>query len=333
MVVNFIKIFVCFILSSIMMSNVTYAYEINDEYETTLSFKDNENKVTKSGDLLLKKQLSVESDFFAGEQFLDLYKCSDDIQDYVSVRNIIELIGGNITWDREENSEYNYGYIFVNNKKYKYIYSARGDYNLKTGFSFLSLYNIDAYRNEQPLHLNGNSTITLKLNENSLLMPVYQLIDLLNRWGYIYTIDKEEKVLKIKKHDFTGENELVNSFFPKTNDLFYYNSEETKYYENNLGEDFYTTMSSINAGVFNTIKKYFDTEYKHYIEVSDFEERARLCYKGYYYLDTANENITVEYNKDIDCYIAYNNRCLKENIYFKMIAIRRFDGQLIYAYE
>lgn len=318
-----------FIITS--MCNNVLAANIDNSYEKDLSIFTPENHNIESGELTSIEALSVKSESELNGNSINLYSYSDDIQDYVSVRDIIELVRGTITWERIENTEFNSGNISIDDNKYKYVYSALSEYNIKTGYSVLSLYSINKKGKERYMDLNGNGPITLKLNNGKLLMPVYQLMDLLSRWGYVYTFDFEQKQFKIEKHNFVDENDYISKNFPKTSGLFYYNSEELKSYYS-IGYDFYTNISATNSAIRNAVIKHFDKNFKPYVMATDYEKQAKLYYKGCYLLDTDDDNITVEYNNDIDCYIAYNNRCDKESSSFKMIIMRKFDGQVIYAY-
>lgn len=323
-----------------MFCYISYAYEINSSYEVDLRNKESnitrENiSYTEKNDLLSVEKFIVKSKEELNRDSINLFKYSDLKGDYVSLRDAVEIIGGEISWKGalNDNYKYNYGYININQKIYKYLYSARDDYNIKTKFSYMSFYYIDENEKEKDIVFSSYGPITIKFKDNMLLIPADQLMCLLNRFGYIYTFDFENKIFRIEKYDFIKENEIVKKLFPKTNDLLYYDSEETLFNTEVLGEDFYTNICGLNQGTNVGIWSYFDEEYKPYKEVLDYVKKAKLCYKGYYSIDTDDKNITVEYNADINCYIAYNNKCNVDSPEFKMIAIRCFDGQVIYVYD
>ena len=330
---------ICCLISISMFYQTAYAEEIDDSYEIDLNNKKGNHVGRNAYDqernnLLGIENFKVSSNTALSKNNISFYKYSDLDGDFVSLREVIELIGGKVEWKGElpENSKFNYGYIDINNKKYEFSYSAKEDYVIDTKVTYISIYKNNVYGKEVLMCITGRGPLLGKVYGNTLLIPAEQIPCIFNRWGYIDTFDLKNNIFNEYKIDMIEENKKVKELLPETDAGSYYDSETIKYTTEETGYDIYSSINAMNTATYDSIHKYFDSVYKPYAMDTDYEARARLYYKATCLVDTDDENITVEYNKDLDCYIAYNNRCSKESPKFKMIAIRKFDGQVIYSY-
>lgn len=327
-------VFMCMIFCEI-----SYADQIDSSYETYINLDmidrtkeriSNEER----NNLLSIENFTVKSNADLNKNNISLYRYSDLEGDYVSFREIIELIGGNITWEGplNENKDFNYGYIYINNKKYEYQYAAKDPYVLNNRITFITLFETKENGKKMELPATINGPLTIKIKDNALLLPANQIMDIYNRWGYIYTFDLNNNIFYVKEFDMIKENKMIKQILPESSSRMYYDSEDTIDITEALNIDFYYNICALTETANLGIWRYFDTEYKPYEVVADYEKRCKMCYKGFYSIETDDSNISVKYNEDLDCYIAYNNRCSEGDPAFKMIAVRKFDGQIVYAY-
>ena len=260
------------------------------------------------------------------------------VGDFVSLREFVEVLGGSITWEPNEETKYLGKFEFLN-KEYKYYshYPFDDTKDMENAFA-LDLFMIMEDKDVNILMNGMVESVYTKCVDGKIYIRIKSLRRLLPRMGYLFNLDKENLCFNIKAYDFESEKKLVNEKFPVDkfgNGLYGRNYNgivlDGKTY---WLSDLFCEQSSQNESL---EQKYFD-----YIN-NDFtvgyiikEEDKNTFYRGVFEALTLTkfDDVYIDYDEELDAYIIYN-----KNFYdvesldktYKILAIRKFDNMVLYS--
>lgn len=277
------------------------------------------------------------------------------VSGHLALRDFVEALGGTVTWnpnysewgDDEKNWKLGSFELFG----WKYDFTSSNNYLLEGGFKdFEYALQVELYtkmdnKDVQMQMSTLASTMYLKLVDNRLYINVNDIRELLPRMGYLFNIDKENKVINIKKYDFEKEKQLMIEKFPyeKYGDSFY-NKEYGKYEMIDQGykagdyscEDmFYAQMrdtENMEMKCFNYIDCKINFGYVVNNDVDEFYKK--MFYSEFFSSYRNGENVYIKYDPDLDAYILTNKDLDindKLNQDFKILVLRKFDNVILYA--
>ncbi len=265
------------------------------------------------------------------------------VGDYVSLRQVITALGGNIEWKPNRETRelatfeiFNEKYVlkladcigWIDNIPEIYIYSFPIDlYMIMDG-------------KEIPLTMGGmSSSMFTKFIDNTNYVSLCDLRKLLPRMGYLINADDKNFSINVKSYDFNKEKEIFLNTFPAEKfGKSWYSQEYDRYiYEKNLNfylcADFYFNQYNCTEAVEDSYKVYIDNNYRQMYSYGNEKAYKDLLQAAYYtYTD---DELKVKYNKDLDAYIVYNkeyDNVSKLDDTYKILVVRRYDNMIMFQY-
>ena len=189
------------------------------------------------------------------------------------------------------------------------------------------------------------STMYLKLVDNRLYINVNDIRELLPRMGYLFNIDKENKVINIKKYDFEKEKRLMLEKFPyeKYGDSFY-NKEYDKYKMINQGyksgeyscEDMFYEQMRDTEDMEMRCFEYIDCKINFgYVINNNVEEfYKKMFYSRFFSSYRKGDNVYIKYDPDLEAYILTNKDLnINDDINqdWEILVLRKFDNVVLYT--
>lgn len=297
---------------------------------------------------------SISTDFINSQI---VYKLEDEsngvnesinIYDYedcycVSLREIIELLGGDISWNYNKNTQ-QLGTINIYGKQYDYYsHLALDSYtnNSKEESFPITFYLVDnniAYC--IPLSSYAESLFANYI-DGKIYIPVSSLRDLFPRIGYLVGLDTTEKIIYFKEYDSEIEKKKIMTKFPVEQygnnfysqddkepfELFHdYLPYEHTYYSNIS----YDKQAAMTKQILVNCNKMFGISLTHYNDIKN-DEFYKYIFKACYQIND-DINIFINYDSDIEAYVIANFDYItqkKINSDCKLIIVRKIDDMIL----
>ena len=275
------------------------------------------------------------------------FEGSDDY--FVSLREVIEALGGSIEWTPNYNS-YSLGYFELLGSKYEYesaflLDPENENVKYKEEYCPIDIYtNIDGHKTI--LTMSGSTeALIARFVDNKIYIDVTTFRCLLPRMGYLINFDSNLKVMNVKKYDYSKEKELILKKFPvETFWKGFYGEEyesSTLAYTNEwycwdmcldqVG-DTEALEESYKENIDNEYKKMFFIGYDNKLAYKNMLKAISFISRNKFDVDVNNLNI--QYDKDLDAYIIYDKdytQISELDDSYKILVIRCFDNMILFC--
>lgn len=265
-----------------------------------------------------------------------IHRYSSKVGDFVSLREMVESLGGNIIWEPDYETK-TLGYInfLGSNYIYKSHYSLDEIPDIKSQFA-IDIYKLDGDKKILVPMSNGVESMYTKFIDGKIYMRFSSLRYLMPRSGYIFNVDEKNSSFNIKNYNFNSEKDLLLTKFPVSKfGKSLYGNTDTDYYPI-FGKNMYycgDVFAQQVSDTENMEKNYFnyiDTNFRR-CYVQDNEDFYKNLFQANYrkFID----NIYIEYDNDLDSYIIYNknfNDVDEIDNTYKIMVIRKFDNMILY---
>lgn len=273
------------------------------------------------------------------EKTIEMYEYSNKVGDFISLREIIEALGGVIEWNPNDDTK-ELGYFELLGRRYYYesgISIDNLDIDLETYFPI----NLYTYMDDNKVLLTMSSSLesmSSRLIGDRIYINITALRRLLPRMGYLVNINGEEKTLNIKEYDFNYERELVLRKFPiKKFGKSYYGDEYEEYTLLYSDEYFCFDFFCEQVGATETIEQnyydYVNSEFRQlfvikFDNIKFYKDMLQVAHGNY-----IDDEIYVDYDEELDAYIIYNKDFTKVDYIddsYKILVLRRYDNMVLY---
>lgn len=283
------------------------------------------------------------------------------IGDYIELRELVEALGGTITWNNPDLFRRNLGEFEIFGSKFKYesYFSKYTLIDLASG-SNVSDYasanypiNLFMYDNIEDKYVHipmslSSETVCGKLVNNHIYISMDKPRRALPRIGYLCNVDDSSNIFNIKRYDYNAERNLMLKKFPKEkfgmglyskdkneDYIVYYDSVDkytSKYIKEPYYDDFFIKQNTTTELIELNYTQYFNTNYRSlYIQHNNTDKYYRdlfqAAYMNYY------DNIVLTYDNDLNAYIISNkefNDIDKLDKSCALLVVREFDNMVLY---
>ena len=305
--------------------------------------------------LISSDEFDITIDGQATNKKITINKYIPSVGSYVSLRELVNALGGTIEWDpyfndKTENESdgtlerqpyYTTKYLgkfSLLGTEYKYYtYFKWGSYEDKE--TYLPIVITTQYEGKECiLPMNAMvETLATKLVDNKIYIPIDALRKrILPRMGYLCNINEEELTFNIKKYDFEKEKALMLNKFPI--DQYPYN-KYAKEYDNIITDtdgityfinDIFDELDSKTSSVESKCLKYIDEAYRPDYDIFG-SERVLKNYLQAVYLQWIDEEINIEYDNDLEAYIVSStvNKEDTNEVRECEIVVRKYDNMVL----
>lgn len=276
---------------------------------------------------------------------------SSRVETLISFKDLIEIFGGKyrLLFINDESiyrgSYYDYKYAEIDLDGYTYEIAGSNnlaelnpvydEFRIRIGYKSEEDY--DNYR----LELSAQNLTGYYLNGEIYLLSSAAYF-LSQKEGKMFNFDND--CFNIQTHDSIAEDKSLKEILPTGWHTWYKDNRGT-WVTKNHDVDFYYDSTREFLFSYAETKEYVNSDITigHSVSERDIEEYAKLIICGTYHLQEINYNLYVDYNEDLGVYIVYNKDYSNlpsgedytsegKDPAMRLIAIRAYDGKMVYCY-
>lgn len=323
-------ILLCFILIILTSSSILADTNIKEKTSIDSNIGENDNLLNS-----VKYNLMVNGENTGRTITINEY--SSKVGDFVSLREFVEVMGGNIKWKPDSETRQLGDFEFLGTK-YKYFshYSFDEIPDIENSFA-INLFMTIEDKDVNILMSNWVESMYTKFTNNTIYIRLKDIRRLLPRMGYLFNVDRESQCFNIKSYDFEKEKKFILEEFPieKFGKGIYGNeySGITMDSDTYWLSDLFLKQAEESENLEAKYYDYIDTDFK---SMYTLKNNINEFYKGMLEAATLtyySDEIKINYNKNLDAYIVCNKDYKNVDILdttYKILVVRKYDNMILY---
>ena len=294
------------------------------------------------------------------DKVIDVYDSAGG--NWVSLRQLVESMGGSIKWDFDIDKDLCYlGTFNLFGYEYTYFCEHRFDSDL---FDNRYNFNLEIFMNQdgKNLHIDvtpWSTALPARYIDDTIYVYIGIVPALFPRNGYLGSFNIKDYTFNVKKYDFEKEKSLMIEKFPEeklSNNNNYYTwefegyAEDDSYIYEAYGDFFggkkiynnyfeFEIFDRIYRRTLNYMSFYANYVDPHYENVyftteNPNEQLYKDLFKACYLDDFEEYDIKVRYDEDLEAYVVYNKEyenADKIDDSYAIAVIRKFDNAVLFV--